>query len=79
MSAAPAEAEMAITDEHRAYKSIGKQFRHAVINHMREWVRGNVHTNTIENFSSLFKRGLIGSSQKVSAKHLPRYLAEFTY
>jgi len=42
-------------------------------------VRGNIHTNTAENFWSLFKRGVTGSFHKVSAKHLPRHLAEFTY
>jgi transposase-like protein len=73
------EAELVITDELAAYKSINANYRHEVIEHIREWVRGNVHTNTIENFWSLFKRGVIGSFHKVSAKHLPRYLAEFTY
>ncbi|OLD61393.1 MAG: hypothetical protein AUI53_05940 [Acidobacteria bacterium 13_1_40CM_2_60_7] len=72
-------AEMVVTDELAAYKSVAKTHRHEVINHIREWVRGNVHTNTIENFWSLFKRGVIGSFHNVSAKHLPRYLAEFTY
>jgi transposase-like protein len=73
------EAEMVVTDELAAYKSVGKTHRHAVINHIREYVRGNVHTNTVENFWSLLKRGIIGSFHKVSIKHLPRYLAEFTY
>jgi transposase-like protein len=73
------EAEMVVTDELAAYKSVAKTHRHEVINHIRQWVRGNIHTNTIENFWSLFKRGVIGSFHKVSAKHLPRYLAEFTY
>lgn len=44
-----------------------------------EYVRGDIHTNTIENFWSLLKRGIIGSYHKVSIKHLDRYLAEFTY
>lgn len=73
------EAEMVVTDQLSAYKSVGKTHRHEVIDHIREWVRGNVHTNSIENFWSLFKRGVIGSFHKVSAKHLSRYLAEFTY
>jgi hypothetical protein len=42
-------------------------------------MRGNIHTSTIENFWSLFKRGVIRSFHKVSAKHLSRCLAEFTY
>jgi transposase-like protein len=73
------EAEMVVTDQLAAYKSLGKEFRHKVINHITEYVRGNIHTNTIENFWSLFKRGVIGSFHKVSLKHLPRYLDEFTY
>jgi transposase-like protein len=73
------EAEMVVTDQLSAYKTVSKTHRHEVIDHIREWVRGNVHTNSIENFWSLFKRGVIGSFHKVSAKHLSRYLAEFTY
>ena len=73
------DAELVVTDQYIGYKAVDKTHRHAVINHIREWVRGQIHTNTIENFWSLFKRGLIGSFHKVSAKHLPRYLAEFTY
>ena len=68
------------TDEHKAYSKLGDTHRHAIVIHSRkEYVRGDVHNNTIENFWSLFKRGLIGSFHQVSAKHLARYLAEFTY
>jgi transposase-like protein len=68
------------TDELAAYKSVGKTHQHETVSHIAlEWVRGDVHTNGIENFWSLFKRGLIGSFHKVSEKHLPRYLNEFTY
>jgi histidinol phosphatase-like PHP family hydrolase len=50
------------------------------VNHaIKEYVRGNIHSNTIENFWSLFKRGVIGSFHKVSIKHLHRYLSEFQY
>lgn len=73
------DAELVVTDQFAAYKSVADSHRHAVINHIREYVRGSIHTNTIENFWSLFKRGVIGSFHKVSAKHLERYLAEFTY
>jgi len=73
------DAEMVVSDELKSYSGLGKSYRHEVINHIREWVRGNIHTNTMENFWSLFKRGLMGSFHKVSVKHLPRYLAEFTY
>ena len=73
------DAEMVVSDELKSYNPLDKTYRHEVINHIREWVRGNIHTNTMENFWSLFKRGLMGSFHKVSVKHLPRYLAEFTY
>jgi hypothetical protein len=54
--------------------------KHDSVNHIKEeWVRGNVHTNSIENYWSLFKRGLIGSYHQVSVKHLERYMAEFDY
>jgi ISXO2-like transposase domain len=59
------------------YRKIRK---HDSVNHIKEeWVRGNVHTNSIENYWSLFKRGLIGSFHQVSVKHLERYMAEFDY
>jgi hypothetical protein len=69
-----------MTEEHRGYKSAGKIRRHDSVNHIKEeWVRGNVHTNSIENYWSLFKRGLIGSFHKASVKHLERYMAEFDF
>jgi transposase-like protein len=69
-----------MTDEHAGYKSVGKIRKHDSVNHIKEeWVRGNVHTNSIENYWSLFKRGLIGSFHQVSVKHLERYMAEFDY
>jgi hypothetical protein len=70
-----------MTDEHRAYLSLGKKgWKHEIVAHSKEeWVRGNVHTQGIENFWSLFKRGVIGSFHQVSVKHLHRYLNEFTF
>jgi transposase-like protein len=66
------------TDELAAYKSL--PHRHDPVQHIAlEYVRGDVHTNTVENFWSLLKRGIIGSYHKVSIKHPDRYLAEFTY
>jgi transposase-like protein len=74
------DAEVVITDEHTGYKKVKRTHRHATVNHIKgEYVRGNIHTNSIENFWSLLKRGIIGSFHKVSEKHLARYLAEFTY
>jgi transposase-like protein len=69
-----------MTDELAGYKAVGKHRKHESVNHIKEeWVRGNVHTNSIENYWSLFKRGLIGSFHQVSVKHLERYMAEFDY
>ena len=69
-----------MTDEHRGYKSVKNIRKHDSVNHIKEeWVRGDVHTNSIENYWSLFKRGLIGSFHQVSVKHLERYMNEFEY
>lgn len=68
-----------ITDEYRGYRPLRQTHRHDVINHIVCYGKGDIHTNTIENFWSLLKRGIIGSFHKVSIKHLDRYLAEFTY
>jgi hypothetical protein len=70
-----------MTDEHMAYaKLTTKGWKHDIVAHSKEeWVRGNVHTQGIENFWSLFKRGVIGSFHQVSVKHLHRYLNEFTF
>ena len=53
--------------------------KHETIAHKYEYVRGDVHTNTIESAFSLFKRGVTGSFHTVSIKHLQRYLWEFEY
>lgn len=45
----------------------------------RQYVVGAVHTNTIEGFWSIFKRGIVGMFHKVSAKYLPLYVAEFQF
>jgi transposase-like protein len=73
-----------VTDEHRAYRAVGKLYKgHERVNHIAlEYVRKSdkaVHTNSIENFWSLFKRGVIGQYHQVSEKHLHRYLDEFTF
>jgi transposase-like protein len=69
-----------MTDEYAGYQKIGKDYDHNAVNHSKlEYVEGLTHTNSIENFWSLFKRGLVGSFHKVSEKHLDRYLDEFTY
>jgi transposase-like protein len=53
---------------------------HEMVDHSKfEWVRGDVHTNTLEGFFSVLKRGLVGVYQHVDRKHLDRYLAEFDF
>jgi hypothetical protein len=55
-------------------------YKHEVIDHTEAYVRENViHTNGMENFWSLFKRGVVGSFHQVSVKHLHRYLNEFSF
>ena len=70
-----------MTDDASMYKNVGKGFAsHETVNHsMKEWVRGNVHTNTIEGYFSIFKRGMKGVYQHCSEDHLNRYLAEFDF
>ena len=66
------------TDGARAYRSM-KGYRHAAVNHSGgEYVRGSVHTNGIESFWALFKRGYQGTYHHISQKHLQRYVNEFS-
>jgi transposase-like protein len=69
------------TDESRLYLNIGSEVAgHETIKHNAgEYVRGNVHTNTVENVFSVFKRGMRGIYQHCAEKHLHRYLAEFDF
>ena len=64
------------SDELKSYETLEGDFRHSVINHAVEYVNGNVHTNTMENFWSLLKRGLHGTYISVEPFHLFRYLDE---
>ena len=65
------------TDYHRSYQGLF-EYRHEAVNHsVGEYVRGNAHTNGIESFWSLLKRGHYGVFHHFSVKHLHRYLAEF--
>ena len=70
-----------MTDEGTAYRYAKHHFAdHSHVRHgADEYVRGNVHTNTIEGFFSIFKRGMRGVYQFCSEKHLHRYLAEFDF
>ena len=60
---------------------VGSMFAsHQTVNHsIGEYVRGNVHTNTIERYFSVLKRGIMGTYHHVSPQHLKRYLAEFDF
>jgi len=73
--------EMIITDEWPAYIGIAdKDTKHETINHrLEEWVRGEIHTNGIENVWSLLKRSIIGSYHKISVKHINAYLDELEF
>jgi transposase-like protein len=68
-----------ITDEWSGYFSLGDHFAsHESVSHKAdEYVRGDVHTNTVEGYYSIFKRGMKGVYQHCSEKHLHRYVAEF--
>jgi len=70
-----------MTDEGGAAKKIGSEFaKHSFVNHgAGEYVRGDAHTNTIEGYFSIFKRGVNGVYHHVSEQHLKRYLAEFDF
>ncbi len=72
------DAKAIYTDDWVGYKGIGDHnTEHRAINHTaKEWVRGDVHTNTVESVWSLFKRSVVGSYHQVSVKHLPAYLDE---
>jgi hypothetical protein len=70
-----------MTDEHMVYRHLKHSFaaHDAVFHTVGEYGRGNIHTNTIEGFFSIFKRGMRGVYQWCAEKHLHRYLAEFDF
>jgi transposase-like protein len=77
-----ADVDVLVTDELQAYKGVAKEagIAHETVCHgAREYVRGDVYTNTIESAFSLLKRGIVGTWHKVSAKHLTAYLDEMTW
>ena len=69
------------TDESKLYVRVGVNFAaHETVTHSHgEYVRGDVHTNSAENYFSIFKRGMRGVYQHCKEKHLHRYLAEFDF
>jgi transposase-like protein len=74
-------ASHVMTDEGGADKKVGSEFaKHDFVNHgAGEYVRGDAHTNTVEGYFSIFKRGIYGTYHHVSQKHLKRYLCEFDF
>ena len=70
-----------MTDDYSGYRKIAKNFAsHGAVNHSeREYVRGNIHSNTVEGYFSILKRGLIGTFHHVGAQHLQRYVDEFDF
>jgi transposase-like protein len=68
------------TDEHKSYSRLFPDYKHDFVRHAHgEYVSGAVHTNTIEGFWSIVKRGIVGTFHKVSAKYLPLYVNEFEF
>lgn len=71
-----------MSDEFRGYRILDRKIAtriHLVVNHSQEFVRGDVHTNNIENFWSLLKRGVIGSYHHISVKYMQNYVDEFSF
>lgn len=77
----PKKVDLVATDEFGGYHRLRKHgFPHEFVTHGRgEYVRGLVHTQTIDGFWSLLKRGILGTFHNVSRKYLPLYVAEFEW
>ncbi len=75
------DTEAIYTDEHGGYQGIGDaDTQHETVNHgAEEWVRGDVHTNTVENVWSLLDRSIMGAYHHLSTKHLDAYLDELEF
>jgi transposase-like protein len=68
------------TDQWKGYRKLDKEYPHATIDHSKgQYVIGVIHTQTIEGFWSIFKRGVMGTFHKVSRKYMPLYVAEFQF
>jgi transposase-like protein len=78
------DVDVIVTDEYSPYQKAVREgspnAKHETVKHSAyEYVRGNIHTNTVESAFSLLKRGILGTWHKVSAKHLSAYLDEMTW
>ena len=68
------------TDQWVGYRNLGEKFNHGTVDHSKhQYVVGAVHTQTIEGFWSIFKRGIVGTFHNVSKKYLHLYVAEFQF
>ena len=74
-------ASSLMTDDYLGYNLVGKEFAShgSTVHSRREYAQGGVHSNTAENFFSIFKRGVVGTYHHMSAAHLHRYTAEFDF
>lgn len=70
---------LVFTDEHRGYTNLNNFVEHKTVNHKYEYVNGEIHTNTIEGFWALIKRGIVGQYHHVAVRHLNKYLNEFCF
>ena len=68
-----------MTDEYKGYIGMSRVMPHSVIRHSKWYVDGDIHTNSIESFWALLKRGMFGQFHSVSKRHLQRYVDEFCY
>lgn len=73
------EQTILVTDEYKGYLGMKNLICHLSVNHQKTFADGDVHTNTIESFWAILKRGMIGQFHKVSKKYLQNYLHEFEY
>lgn len=73
-----AEGTTVYTDDHRGYNPIAVEYDHKIVKHsVGKYVDGQIHTNGMESFWSMFKRDYIGTYHRLSEKHLQRYADEF--
>ena len=69
-----------VTDEWRAYNALKKDYFHVTVNHQEgQYVTGCFTSNGVENFWSLFKRGVIGTFHNISPQHIQKYTEEFAF
>jgi transposase-like protein len=69
------------TDQYKVYRNLrGLGYAHKSVNHaMKQWVKGDCHTNTLEGFWSHFKSSVRGTHRSISRKHMQKYLVEFEF